>query len=263
MPYYNNNFKKNEAAIDEIVVYLNEISSKQGKLQHKPRSSAKIIEIDLLDSTTSEKELNFISHLENLDIINLDGIKIKKAESTLSINDVSSGEYHLLVSLIGIFANIKKDSLILIDEPEISLHPNWQMRYITFLKNLFIKFGSCQFIFTTHSHFIVSDLEGESSSITALSRDLTTNKLSAALLEKSDTFGWSAEEILYNVFKVKTVRNHFLEADLTDLLGLISENSKDKQQIQKLLSSIKAINISTNDPMNAVIEEATEYLKEL
>ena len=260
VPYYKNHFKGNESATERIVEYLNQIANEPERLKHKANSVAKIISVDLFDKNTSELDLEMIRHLENLDILSLDGIKIKKSNSLLSINDVSSGEYHLLISLIGIFANISNNSLVLIDEPEISLHPNWQMRYMSFLKNVFKNYSSCQFVITTHSHFLVSDLEDESSSVTALKREVGTNRILAFLLDE-DTFGRSAEEILYNVFNVKTVRNHFIEADLTDLLGLISENSKEKKQIQKLLDTIKSINISPNDPLNAVIEEANAYLK--
>ena len=159
------------------------------------------------------------------------------------------------------FTNIANDSLVLIDEPEISLHPNWQMRYVSFLKKVFSKYSDSHFILTTHSHFLVSDLEGESSSVIALTRDYNTNQIQTTLLKGKDTFGWSAEEVLYNIFKVKTVRNYFFEADITDLLGLISENSKEKIRIKEILDTIKSISISSNDPLNAVIEEANEYLK--
>ncbi|MCE3278108.1 MAG: hypothetical protein K0S44_299 [Bacteroidetes bacterium] len=261
IPYYNNNFKENESLTVELVAYLNKISADNRYLQHKAKSSSKILSIDLFSNNISAYDLKMIGHLENLDIINLNGIKVQKSISNLSINEISSGEYHLLISLIGMFANISDNSLILIDEPEISLHPNWQMKYVSFLKKVFSKFSSCHFILTTHSHFLVSDLEGDSSSVTALSRNNENGQLGAKLLEGQDTFGWSAEEVLYNVFKLKTVRNYYLEADLTDLLGLISENSKEKTQIEKLLETIKAIDISSNDPLNAVIEEANAYLK--
>ena len=42
-----------------------------------------------------------------------------------SIAESSSGEFHLFSSFVGFMASIKLYSLILIDEPEISLHPNW------------------------------------------------------------------------------------------------------------------------------------------
>src|SRR5690606_16931407 len=110
-------------------------------------------------------------HLESLDTLGLEGIKIKKANKEFSTGEISSGESSLLLSIVNIFSRIDRNSLILIDEPEISLHPNWQMKYMSFLKRAFSNFANCHFIITTHSHFIVSDLEGASSSITALSRD--------------------------------------------------------------------------------------------
>src|SRR5690606_31118696 len=118
------------------------------------------------------------------------------------VEDTSSGEYHLLISLLGIFARIKPNSLILIDEPETSLHPNWQMRYIDELKKIFKKYSDCHFILASHSHFIVSDLENSSSSVLALTKNAEEN-VSANLLD-AQTYGWSAEEVLYLVFNLKT-----------------------------------------------------------
>lgn len=179
----------------------------------------------------------------------------------MNINDISSGEYHLLISLIGVFSKIKENSLVLIDEPEISLHPNWQMKYITFLKKVFSNYPSCHFILTSHSHFLLSDLEGESSAVTALRRN-EDNKLESTLI-KADTFGWSAEDILYNVFNVRSVRNYFIQADLTDLLGLISENSTNKIKIKSLVNKLNHLQTSENDPLTAVLTEANIYLDKL
>ncbi len=259
IPYYNLYFKDNSKLINEIVAFLNKLPSNQKLFHNKKNSSSKIISINLFDSEIIENDLSMISHLENLDIINLEGIRIQKSKSSLSINDISSGEYHLLNSLIGLFANIDKDSLILIDEPEISLHPNWQMRYITFLKNVFTNFPSCHFIISTHSHFLVSDLEGKSSSVTALSRDIETNKLSSKLLE-ANTFGWSAEEILYAVFKVRTTRNFYLESELRELLHSIAIKSDDIVRMKSILETIKQLTLNDSDPLKLIIKKAEEYL---
>jgi predicted ATP-binding protein involved in virulence len=259
IPYYNQNFKENSTLTNEIVVFLNKLPSNDKIFHNKKNSSSKIISINLFDSEISDNDLKMISHLENLDIINLEGLRIQKSKSSLSINEISSGEYHLLNSLIGMFANISKDSLVLIDEPEISLHPNWQMRYITFLKSVFANFPSCHFILSTHSHFLISDLEGNSSSVTALSRDFETNKLSAKLLE-ANTFGWSAEEILYAVFKVRTTRNFYLETELRELLHKIAIKSDDKNRMKSILNSIKLLTLNDEDPLNLIIKKAEEYL---
>lgn len=257
VPYYKQHFKDNDKKTKEIIRFLNVLAKDEERLKTKGRS--KYLEIDLLDKNLSRDSIDAIQHLENLDIINLDGIRVKKADVDLSVNDISSGEYHLLISLIGMFAKMEHNSLILIDEPEISLHPNWQMRYITFLKAVFKNFSSCHFIITTHSHFLVSDLEGDSSSIVALNKN-DNSKLNACLLENKNTFGWSAEEVLYNVFNVKTTRNLFLEGELRELLHKIATKAKDYTRMRLILKNLSSLQLPKNDPLNLIINKAEEYL---
>lgn len=257
IPYYNNNFRDNPEKLEEIVSFLNYISNSKNGLEHKRRSPAKILPIDIFNTDLDFKHFELIGHLENLDIINLDGIKVRKSNSSLSINEVSSGEYHLLISLIGMFASISQNSLVLIDEPEISLHPNWQMRYISFLKQVFSKFSTAHFILTTHSHFIVSDLEGQTSSVTALRRDDKTNKLEAEFLKGTDTYGWSPDDVLYNVFGVTSSRNKFVAEEIAEILEILSRGDKEKvntipkgtfDKLKYLENSLKF-----NDPLREVV----------
>lgn len=260
-PFYDKFYKPEESKIEEIVNYLNFIF-KSGRLENKYKSTSKYIRVDFLDKNINKDDFWKIIDLEKLDIINVNGIKLKKNNSNMNISDISSGEYHLLISLIGIFSKIKENSLVMIDEPEISLHPNWQMQYITFLKNVFSNYPSCHFILTSHSHFIVSDLEGKSSSVTALDRNTETNKLESRLID-INTFGWSAEDILYNIFNVRSSLNYFLQADLTELLGIISNNLKEPHKIEVILSKLNQLPKRDNDPLQEIIIEATEYLKEI
>lgn len=259
IPYYNQHFKNNDQRTSEIIRFLNRTVSDGARLLFKDRSRSRLLEVDLFDSDLSTSDFEMIKHLENLDIINLDGIRISKENSNLSANDISSGEYHLLISSIGMFSKMEQNALILIDEPEISLHPNWQMKYVSFIKDVFRKFNSCHFVLTTHSHFLVSDLEGENSSVIALNRD-NENRILATLLEGKDTFGWSAEEVLYNVFNVRTTRNMYLEAELRELLHKIAIKSNDHQRMRVLLNNLKKLPLNKLDPMRIIITKAEEYL---
>lgn len=260
IPYYNNNVRNNDELTEKLIQFLNELPNDENIFKHKPRSSSKIIEIDLFNSDISNDDLILISHLENLDIINLEGIQIKKSSKALRINEISSGEYHLLITLIGIFANIADDSLVLIDEPEISLHPNWQMRYMSFLKKVFAKYSNCHFILTTHSHFLVSDLEGSTSYITGLKRE--DSLLKTVDIDKN-TYGWSAEEVLYKVFDVRTTRNYYLEVELRELLYLISIKSDNKKRIIELVQSLEELELSVEDPLLKIISGSNKYLETL
>lgn len=254
IPYYNNNFKDNYEAIGNIVSYLNDISINKNRIERKPNSSSKLISVDLFSENMNLHDLEMIGHLENLDIVNLSGIKIKKKNSALSISDLSSGEYHLLISLIGMFSSISENSIVLIDEPEISLHPNWQMKYISFLKKAFKNYGSCQFIITTHSHFLISDLKDASSSVVSLTRDVETSRLTAELM-KADTYGWSAEEVLYKVFNVATTRNYYVAQEINSILKELSKKDLGTAYVKSKVELLKELQRSLNneDPLKMVV----------
>jgi len=53
-----------------------------------------------------------------------------------------------------------KDKVILIDEPELSLHPSWQNRVLKIYEN-FAKQNDCQIIIATHSPHIIGSAKNE------------------------------------------------------------------------------------------------------
>jgi len=55
----------------------------------------------------------------------------------MSISQLSSGEKQIVFrgSFLLKDKESSKGALILIDEPEISLHPNWQLKVLSFFKN--------------------------------------------------------------------------------------------------------------------------------
>ncbi len=267
-PFKLNNYKalkKDTTLLQKAIDYCNFLVS-NGILLKIDNSSSKLLKFNISKQEELEQLKENSEAINNLYALNLlfdPRIEILSDDGNeYSLEDSSSGEHNLITSLIGLMATVKQDSILFIDEPEISLHPNWQMKYVSFLKKLISSeaYHTSHIIIASHSHFIISDLEPDSSKIIGLSRN--NDKIEIIPFEKNlDTYGLSTEEILYTVFKLKTVRNHFLEADLTDLLGLISENSTDKNRIQELLQTIEQITVTPNDPMNAVIEEAKNYIK--
>ena len=56
----------------------------------------------------------------------------------MSINELSSGEKQIVFRGGLILQNLSKleDSIMLFDEPEISLHPNWQMKIVDYYKKM-------------------------------------------------------------------------------------------------------------------------------
>lgn len=76
-----------------------------------------------------------------------------KEEETLSPYQLSSGEKQILIILLNIMLLENKPTIILMDEPEISLHVEWQSIFIQTLLDIN---PNLQLIITTHSPAIVS-----------------------------------------------------------------------------------------------------------
>jgi predicted ATPase len=226
--------------------------------------SRKII-YNLFDKNSFEQlnnEFSLIEHLRQLGMISVPEIKLKRQEG-YSLQESSSGEYHFFSSMVGLMSTVKMNSLVFIDEPEISLHPNWQMKYLSFIRELFAdpEYATSHIIVATHSHFLISDLKGESSKIIGLK--MANGFIETVALPKDiDTFGWSAEEVLYSIFNVRSTRNSFLEYDLTKLVTMVNRNSKDYAEIERILKKISTLVLSDNDPLKILKEKAQNYLEQ-
>ncbi|MCB9236228.1 MAG: AAA family ATPase [Bacteroidia bacterium] len=204
-----------------------------------------------------------ISFLRRINYVRYSEIKVQKKglPNPINIWDFSSGEISLLINLVRLAGEVRPNSLIFIDEPELSLHPNWQMKYVETLREFLKQVPGCHVVIATHSHFMVTDLKPSWSSILALRK----NEFYEVEVENIpySTFGWSPENILYNVFELPTVRNHYFEMDIRNLLSLIAEKSDDKEKIEDLLKSITRFQIHEDDPLNLVIQQAEKYLKNI
>ncbi|EEF93807.1 hypothetical protein CATMIT_01556, partial [Catenibacterium mitsuokai DSM 15897] len=83
-------------------------------------------------------EVNSISILMDIGLVRLMDIRaIKDNYGPISLRSASSGEQCMLVLMLGIAGYIEDGSVILIDEPEISLHPEWQEDFMDLLKASF------------------------------------------------------------------------------------------------------------------------------
>lgn len=72
----------------------------------------------------------------------------KRKETVIQLNDLSSGEKQILLILFRVFLMEQQDCLLLMDEPEISLHIEWQYQLIKVIRELN---PHCQLILSTHS----------------------------------------------------------------------------------------------------------------
>ncbi len=76
------------------------------------------------------------------------------------IDELSTGEKTLLSKVLYLFFKDYKDKVILIDEPELSLHPSWQNKVLKIYENFALK-NNCQVIIATHSPHIIGSAKNE------------------------------------------------------------------------------------------------------
>ncbi|WP_372780715.1 AAA family ATPase (plasmid) [Priestia aryabhattai] len=250
-------FRGNKTSIlvdpEDVADFLLEVNFKESLKGIERKKNLINIHFDLENPEQYESSYdNFqiIWYLYEIKYLKRPNVLLKKDEF-FPIEEASSGEAHFITTMINLLSKVEKKSIILIDEPETSLHPNWQNQYIYILKKIFTQYWDSHFIIATHSHFFVSDLEPSSSSIVSLKKE---SSKTISTLHEDDTFGWSADDVLYYVFDVPTSRNYSLAKELDDILLAISTN-KVSQEIQTKIKKVKTIqeSLKPSDPLKELI----------
>lgn len=89
--------------------------------------------------------------------VGLDGLKVTNSEgSILEPEMLSSGEQHEIVLLFELLFETKPNSLILVDEPELSLHVAWQREMLKDLQDM-ADLSDFRAILATHSPQIIGE----------------------------------------------------------------------------------------------------------
>lgn len=104
-------------------------------------------------------------------------ILFDKHGKKISIDKMSTGEKQIVFRGAYLLKNSKgiANGVILIDEPELSMHPQWQKDIMSYYKNLFLKDGvqNVQIIIATHSEYILqSALEDNENSLIITLNDI-------------------------------------------------------------------------------------------
>lgn len=176
-----------------------------------------------------------VSILLRNNVIKVVDVKLFKHEyGQMSLRRASSGEQCMLVIMLGIAGHITDGSLILIDEPEISLHPKWQEKFTGLLIDVFSAFRNCQFIIATHSPQIVSNLSDSSCFITSI----TKREVYSAGKYKNQSSDFQLAEL----FDAPGTKNEYISRLSFALLSKIKKQKDvfddDRSQLKHLMSFV-------------------------
>jgi predicted ATP-binding protein involved in virulence len=109
--------------------------------------------LELFTSILNEKKLTF----KSIKILNDKGFIFETEKGKdLKLTDLSFGEQNEVVLLYELIFNTKENTVLLIDEPEISLHITWQKEFVKDLIKI-IKLQKIQVIIATHAPSIIND----------------------------------------------------------------------------------------------------------
>lgn len=143
---------------------------------------------------------------------------------TISGDELSSGQWNWLSSFGGLCMELEHNTLVLVDEPENSLHPNWQRAYVPELYNCIKNFDNCQVVVATHSPLIASAVAPEWGEIRTLRRDMNEPALSMSVNLPS-AYGWSATDVYDEIFSMPSTRAPgFLKIANLALEGVAEKN---------------------------------------
>lgn len=175
-------------------------------------------------------------------------IFVNSSGDEFDINELSSGEKQLFLRTLSIKMLEPENSIILIDEPELSLHPKWQQRIIDVYK----KIGkNNQIIVATHSPHILGSVPNENIFLLSKNKKGEITILSGDELYTS--YGQSADRILEDIMGLETARNPQVFNLLNECRKMVDDNKYSTKEFKEKYSKLKSI-LGENDEDLFLIE---------
>lgn len=145
-------------------------------------------------------------------------------------SDLSSGQWNWLYNFCTLEFEARDDSLILIDEPENSLHPTWQREYPEMLAKVLGSRKGCHAIVATHSVLLAASLPANSGNIQVLELDGSAAHLTQSRSIQSH-FGWSADDLYRDVFGIESSRSFEFTHAADKVLRAISGTAREGEEV--------------------------------
>ena len=196
----------------------------------KKSSEAYQIAQDVLDSIFNgfDLQIKFKGVDRNKEIL----FKNVQTEN-IKIEELSNGEQELITKAFSIYLAEIKDSIILIDEPESSLHPIWQSRITQLYQKIADQYNN-QIILSTHSPHIVSAVHKEQ--IRVLIKE---GKHLSVISNFNRSYGVKVDQILLEIFRTNGLRIPEIENKLFKLREMVSLNQYDTDDCNALKQELE------------------------
>lgn len=184
------------------------------------------------------------------------------------ISDLSSGEKQIVYRIGYLLRNLRgiNDGVVLIDEPELSLHPIWQEKYLQFIRDVFFveSNDNIQFIIATHSPLILKGALDKDVSVHIFKKD--DNGLITVINAQEKGFGllkWSPSwgEICYFAYGLSTIEFHnelyneieekFWDDQNNDFKTLKANGTYGQNDCRQIVFDNEFFNKTKNEPVDS------------
>ena len=156
------------------------------------------------------------------------------AGEKFDINELSSGEKQLFLRTLAIKMLNPENSIILIDEPEISLHPKWQQQIVDVYK----KIGkNNQIIIATHSPHILGSVKKEN--IILLDRNDDGKIMIKTDEDLYDSYGQPTDRVLKDIMGLESTRNPKIFKLLEEVGELIDKNEYESEEFKNKYNELR------------------------
>lgn len=191
--------------------------------------------------------------LRRADLMRLISAEVERRNggTKLDLKLASSGELGIVTNLLGLASVIQEGSLVFVDEPEISLHPEWQTHYIELLLKTFEAFHGCHFVLATHSPLILSDIDAKHSNVISL--DQERRRAGAA----QEFAGQSSDYLLATAFEAPGKNNLYLKQEIIKALRLAANGKVASPRYIKIVDELVALlpHMKTDSPVAELIDQ--------
>lgn len=209
----------------------------------------------LLDFATLQS-LAFLRKIGLLEIVNCFIGSEQHSGSDISYS--SSGQQQILCSLLSLVSSLSDGAVVLIDEPELSLHPTWQQLYFDILLASIAPFKDCHVIVATHSPLIVQRAQNAGAGVIRMG----TNTQEVDLKDEKA----SVEDALLDIFETPITDSVEMASKIFDAVTQAEGGTKAerKQALEKLkrLRHIYSEGRARDDKDLAMINDAYRMLSE-
>ena len=170
-------------------------------------------------------------------------MEVTKKNKIVTVNQLSDGE-KCLIAMLGDLARrmaianpqnpdpLKGNGVIIIDEIDLHLHPQWQ-RFV--VPKLLEVFPNCQFFISTHSPNIITHVQPESLHF------MEQTEMGIKFHPVQESYGKNVDRILEDLMGLETTRPKEIAEALKDIYEQISQNQLEaaKNKINYLRAKIQ------------------------